>query len=79
MVVQYIMLSLFILILMDEFEKNYINQDNPIQNYEDITKKFKDKWMLFCSKQNINYINHSFKKYIFLVNWLNSLFNLTNQ
>lgn len=46
---QYIMLNLFILVLMQNFEENYINVDNPISNFADMTEKFKEKWIVFCS------------------------------
>ncbi len=43
------MLNIFLLILMQTFEDNYINQDNPIQNYQEMTEKFKETWMKFCN------------------------------
>mgnify|MGYP006087555809 CR=1 FL=1 len=42
------MLNLFILVLMQNFEENYISADNPIQNFTDLTDKFKEKWILYC-------------------------------
>ena len=48
---------------MDTFEKNYINQDNPIQNYTDMTEKFKEKWMEYCQKDSIYNMHH---KYMFI-------------
>ncbi len=56
---QYIMLNLFILVLMQNFEENYINIDNPIQNFSNMTEKFKEKWIDFCQDQQINYIKNN--------------------
>ena len=53
------MLNLFILVLMQNFEENYINLDNPIQNFSDMTEKFKELWAKFCSDTQINYIKNS--------------------
>jgi hypothetical protein len=58
LVVQYIMLNIFLLILMQTFEENYINQDNPIQNYSDMTEKFLETWIEFCEKDNIYNMNY---------------------
>jgi hypothetical protein len=57
---QYIMLNLFILVLMQNFEENYINIDNPIQAFENNAMYFKDHWVQFCTKGNIMYIKHNF-------------------
>ena len=54
---QYIMLNLFILVLMQNFEENYINTDNPIQNFSNNAEDFKTEWMNFCNKNQILYIN----------------------
>lgn len=54
---QYIMLNLFILVLMQNFEENYINTDNPIQNFSNNAEDFKVEWMNFCNKNQILYIN----------------------
>ena len=54
---QFIMLNLFIFVLMKSFEENYINLDNPIQNFSDLTEQFKEKWSQYCSKQHIFYIH----------------------
>lgn len=57
---QYIMLNLFILVLMQNFEENYINVDNPIQAFENNSMNFKDHWAIFCQSGNIMYIKHNF-------------------
>jgi hypothetical protein len=43
------MLNLFILVLMQNFEENYINTDNPIQNFEDMTEQFKEEWIKYST------------------------------
>lgn len=57
---QFIMLQLFILVLMQNFEENYISVDNPIQAFETNTMYFKDHWIQFCQQGNIMYIKHNF-------------------
>lgn len=42
------MLNLFILVLMQNFEENYINEDNPINNFNDNSEKFKKMWVNYC-------------------------------
>jgi hypothetical protein len=37
------------MVLMDTFEENYINTDNPISNFEDIQDSFKNEWMKYAS------------------------------
>jgi len=41
----FIMLNLFILVLMQNFEENYISADNPVQNFINLTDQFKEKWV----------------------------------
>jgi len=53
---QYIMLNLYILVLMQNFNENYINLDNPIQNFADLTEKFKITWALYCDETQIYFI-----------------------
>lgn len=50
------MLNLFILILMQQFEQNYINHDNPLNNYQDMSEKFEKAWLKYCHKENILYM-----------------------
>ena len=54
------MLNLFILVLMQNFEENYINVDNPIQAFENNSMYFKDHWVQFCQSGNIMFIKHNF-------------------
>jgi len=35
-VAQFIMLNLFVLIIIEQFQENYINPDNPLKNFQDI-------------------------------------------
>ena len=39
------MLNLFILIILQKFEENYINPDNPVQNYNQDVMSFKESWV----------------------------------
>ena len=48
---QYIMLNLYIIVMMQNFEDNYINTDNPIQNFEIMTEHFKNEWIKYCSEK----------------------------
>jgi hypothetical protein len=45
------MLNLFVLIILREFEENYINPENPLQNFKDDTQVFKNHWGIFTRKQ----------------------------
>jgi hypothetical protein len=38
------MLNLFILIILEQFDKNYINPDNPLTNFKEIEKDFQQVW-----------------------------------
>ena len=58
MIVQYIMLNLFILVIMQSFEDNYINENNPIQMFNDITDLFKDKWFELCNQDSTYYTSY---------------------
>ena len=49
-IVQYVMLNLFILVIMQSFEENYINQNNPIQAFSETAEKFKEKWIDLCNE-----------------------------
>ncbi|KAL4482140.1 hypothetical protein ABPG72_014953 [Tetrahymena utriculariae] len=44
---QYVMMSLFILIIIEQFENNYINPDNPINDFQYSEEDFKKQWVQF--------------------------------
>lgn len=44
MIAQFIMLNMFILILLQEFEYYYVNPDNPMKHFKDDVEKFKIAW-----------------------------------
>jgi hypothetical protein len=37
------------MVLMDTFEKNYINVKNPITNFEEQSEKFKEEWINYTT------------------------------
>jgi hypothetical protein len=39
------MLNIFLLIIIREFEVNYINPDNPLQDFKMNVRLFKDSWV----------------------------------
>lgn len=39
------MMNLFVLIIMKEFEENYIDPDNPLQNFREQEANFKSLWV----------------------------------
>ena len=41
------MLNLFILILITQFHKNYIDPNNPLKNFKDDYETFTTKWSEF--------------------------------
>lgn len=61
-VCQFTMLSLFILILMQQFEQNYINDDNIMSKFNEMSEVFKNLWITYADSQNILYL----KKYMLL-------------
>jgi len=46
----YIMMNLFVLIIMNEFEENYIDPDNPLQNFREQEESFKSLWVIMTQK-----------------------------
>lgn len=46
------MLNLFVLVILDEFNSNYIDPDNPLQlqSYQMDVETFKNDWALFTAK-----------------------------
>jgi hypothetical protein len=59
-IVQYVFLNLFVLILLDSFQKNYINEDNPVQSFRIISKRFKKAWIRQCSKIEYSFLYHDY-------------------
>lgn len=45
LIVRFIMLNLFILIILQQFEDNFLNEDNPISNFEERESNFKKLWI----------------------------------
>jgi hypothetical protein len=43
----FIMIQLFTLIILESFEQNYINEDNPVANFSRCEEDFKTKWVQF--------------------------------
>jgi hypothetical protein len=46
-IAQYVMLNLFILILVQELEVNYLNKDNPLHDFKNIEANFKETWLTY--------------------------------
>ena len=59
------MLNLFVLIIIDQFEENYINTNNPLKKYRTDVEKFKEIWVNF-TKENFGLKLNS----KFLINFL---------
>ena len=49
--VQNVMLNLFILVIIQQFETYYVSDDNPIQKFKDNLSVFMDVWVEFTSVQ----------------------------
>ena len=52
MIVQKIMLNLFILVIIQQFEQYYVSEDNPIQKFKRNLVLFEKVWIEFTEKQN---------------------------
>ena len=46
--IQYIMVNLFILVIMREFDEHFYNTDNPINQYKEDLQIFKENWNHFA-------------------------------
>lgn len=46
------MLNLFVLVILDQFDANYNNPDNPLQlqNFQEDMEKFKEVWVSMTAK-----------------------------
>ncbi|CAD8189628.1 unnamed protein product [Paramecium octaurelia] len=47
---QYIMLNLFILIILDQYEINYFNSDNPLNKFQEYENMFIESWSKFAKE-----------------------------
>lgn len=45
LIVKYVMLNLFILVVLTQFEENFLNDDNPLNHFNDMEEDFKDIWV----------------------------------
>ncbi|KAL4477028.1 hypothetical protein ABPG72_011725 [Tetrahymena utriculariae] len=48
----YILMNLFVLIIMNEFEENYINPNNPLNNFNEQEDSFKKRWVIMTVKDS---------------------------
>ena len=46
----FIMLNLFILIMLQQFEEYHINPNNPLQEFKDYVDTFRKKWAIYTVK-----------------------------
>ena len=50
MIVSNIMLNLFILVIIQQFSKYYLEDDNPLERFESDFEAFSDAWKLFTDR-----------------------------
>ena len=67
MIVSNIMLNLFILVIIQQFSKYYLEDDNPLSRFEEDFEDFKSAWQIFteryqCTKIKTKQIPAFFKK-----------------
>ncbi|KAL4475075.1 hypothetical protein ABPG74_001771 [Tetrahymena malaccensis] len=48
----YILMNLFVLIIMNEFEENYVNPNNPLTNFNEQEDSFKKRWVIMTIKDS---------------------------
>lgn len=41
------MVNLFVLIILEQFEDNYLNPNNPLQNFAETSEVFKKYWVSY--------------------------------
>jgi len=41
------MINLFVLIILTEFEENFINEDNALNKFQEIEQEFKEYWVKY--------------------------------
>eukprot|EP00828_Plagiopyla_frontata_P036845 TRINITY_DN48533_c0_g1_i1.p1 TRINITY_DN48533_c0_g1~~TRINITY_DN48533_c0_g1_i1.p1 ORF type:complete len:152 (+),score=6.89 TRINITY_DN48533_c0_g1_i1:168-623(+) len=56
---QFIMLNLFILIMITQFHKNYIDPNNPLKNFKDDYETFTSKWSELTYNNQCIYITQN--------------------
>ena len=44
------MLNLFVLIILEQFEENYLQPNNPLKKYKENASKFKEIWAIFTEE-----------------------------
>jgi hypothetical protein len=54
-----IMLNMFVLIVVEQFESLYFNPNNPINSFEEISEELKKVWVIFTYKYNCEKIRGS--------------------
>ena len=67
LMVTHIMLNLFILVIIQQFSKYYLDEDNPLSRFEEDFEGFRDAWKLFtdnyqCTKLNMKHVGQFFMK-----------------
>ena len=53
------MLNLFVLVIIQQFEENYINANNPLENFKEFIEYFKEKWTIFTKKEHGKKLNQN--------------------
>ena len=67
------MMNLFVLIILDQFQENYFDPDNPLKKYNEDVAKFKEVWVTL-TKENMG-IKISHRAMLELILKLSSHFN----
>ena len=52
MIVSFVLLNLFVLIILQQFDKYYFPDDNVLQNFKDNLEAFKTNWSAFAQEYN---------------------------
>ena len=50
MMAQFVMLNMFILIVLQQFDYFYLNENNPMKNFKEDVDKFKQAWINYTAK-----------------------------
>ena len=50
--ISFIMINLFILVLIDQFDEYYHNPDNPLHHYDENLRDFRTVWEKYCYEKN---------------------------
>ena len=67
LLVTHIMLNLFVLVIIQQFSKYYIEDDNPLKRFEEDFQDFNEAWRnetgrYNCTKLKVKHINKFFSK-----------------